>query len=174
VNARLSATLAVLLTIGFLAGCGNSSSSEQTSTAAGGQAAAGAAKPVDGCSLVTAAELSKAAGVTYAKIESADGGTLCNVDAASPTDSFAFHLTKEDGGSTTWEGQVATVKQDDGSATTVSGIGDHAVQGGVKEFAADAKGYIVVVLNADVNNPPTAQSFTRSKAIARLLTGKLR
>jgi hypothetical protein len=48
VNARLSATLAVLLTTGFLAGCGSSGSSGQTSTAAGDQAAAGAAKPVHG------------------------------------------------------------------------------------------------------------------------------
>jgi hypothetical protein len=77
------------------------------------------------------------------------------------------------GVATTWASEVATIKEDDGSETSVSGIGDQAAQGAVKEFAAEAKGYIVVVVNADVNNPPTASSFTRTKVIAKLLVGKV-
>ena len=73
----------------------------------------------------------------------------------------------------TWDAQVATIKRDDGSVTSVSGIGDRAAQGAVKEFAAEAKGYIVVVINADFNNPPTAKTFARSKKIAQLLISKL-
>jgi len=54
------------------------------------------------------------------------------------------------------------IERDDGSETSVSGIGDRAVQGAVKEFGAEAKGYIVLVTNADFNNPATASTFARS------------
>jgi hypothetical protein len=57
--------------------------------------------------------------------------------------------------------------------TSVSGIGDRAAQRGVKEFAAESGGYIVEVTNADVNNPATASSFTRTKKIAQPLISKL-
>ena len=46
-------------------------------------------------------------------------------------------------------------------------------RGAVKEFAAEAKGYIVLVTNADFNNPSTASTFTRSKKVAQLLISKL-
>jgi hypothetical protein len=45
-------------------------------------------------------------------------------------------------------------REDDGSATSVSGLGDQSVEGVIKEFAAESDGYIVVVVNADVDNPP--------------------
>jgi hypothetical protein len=41
------------------------------------------------------------------------------------------------------------------------------------EFAAEAKGYIVLVTNADFNNPPTARTFGRRKKIAQPLISKL-
>jgi hypothetical protein len=45
-------------------------------------------------------------------------------------------------------------------------------QGGVKEFAAEADGSIVVVVNADVN-VATSSTFTRTKKIEKLLISKL-
>jgi hypothetical protein len=95
------------------------------------------------------------------------------VTGASATDSFFYVVEKEGGPLNTWSGEVATIKQDDGSVTSVSGIGDRAAPGGVKEFAAESGGYIVEVTNADVNNPATASSFTRTKKIAQLLISKL-
>ncbi len=92
---------------------------------------------------------------------------------ANVTDSFFFIIDKEGAPPNTWDAQVAIVKRDDGSDTSVSGIGDRAVQGAVKEFAVEAKGYIVLVTNADFNNPATASTFARSKTISQLLISKL-
>jgi hypothetical protein len=136
---------------------------------AGGQTSGTA---VDGCTLVTAQQLSQAAGVTYTKLVDSGIGTICNVTGASPADSFYYHVDKEDGAMTTWAAEVATIKEDDDSETSVPGLGDQAAQG-FKEFAAESKGRIVVVVNADVNNPPTASSFTRTKKIEKLLISKL-
>ncbi len=183
-NVRTSASaaaLAALVVAGTVTACGSNDSSGTTSAPAGARAAAagatdaaaGAAKAVNGCALVTAADLSKAVGVTYSKIDSVNGGSLCNVTAAAETNSFAFHVDREDGSLTTWTGEVATIKADDGSSTPVSGIGDQAAQGAIKEFAAESRGYIVVVINGDVNNQATAKDFTHSKSIARLLVSKL-
>ena len=176
---RTAALAAAGLTFLALAGCSGGSSATSASAqspAAGTPAAAAAgassAAPADGCTLVTTAELSQAVGVHYTVIQNG-GGSLCNVTGAQPTDSFTFIVNKEGAPLNTWTGQVATIKQDDGSVTSVPGIGDRAVQGGVKEFAAEAKGYIVVVINADVNNPATASSFARTKVIERLLISKL-
>ena len=128
---------------------------------------------VDGCKLVTAQELSQAVGVQYTAIQASDFDSFCNVTGAQVTDSFFFIVDKEGAPPNTWAAQVATIKRDDGSETAVSGVGDRAVQGAVKEFAAEAKGYIVLVTNADFNNPPTARTFARSKKIAQLLISKL-
>ena len=78
------------------------------------------------------------------------------------TDGFFYEVDKEDATITTWSSELAVLKQDDGSYTSVSGIGDRAAQGAIKEFAAEADGYIVVVVNADVN-VATASTFTRTK-----------
>jgi hypothetical protein len=43
----------------------------------------------------------------------------------------------------------------------------------VKVFAAEAKGFIIGVDVADVNNEATASDFTRSKKIAQALIGRL-
>jgi len=140
--------------------------------AAGAPAAAGqtSGKPLNGCTLVTPQELSQAVGVKYTAISGA--GTLCNVTGASDTSSFSYAVNKEGGPLNTWSGTVATIKADDGSVTSVSGIGDRAAQGGAKEFAAESGGYIVVVINADFN-VATASTFTRTKKIEKLLLSKL-
>jgi hypothetical protein len=172
----------VLATAGlFLLALTACSSGSAAKPAAGGDGAAAAAtvsspagagsSPVDGCTLVTAPELSQATGVKYTAVANSGTGTICNVTGASPADSFYFHVDKEDGAMTTWKSEVATVKEDDGSETSVSGIGDQAVQGAVKEFAAESGGYIVVVVSA--NNPATASSFTRTRKIEQLLISKL-
>jgi hypothetical protein len=147
-------------------GAGTPAASSAPVAATGSSAVAG-----DGCDLVTPQELSQAAGAKYTAIT--DGMGLCNVTAASLTDAFYFHVDKEDGTITTWADEIATIKEDDGSFTSVPGLGDRAAQGAVKEFAVETKGYIIVVVNADVNNPPTAQSFTRTKKIEQLLVSKV-
>ena len=174
---RIAGTAAGLSLLA-LAACAHSaatSAASAASPAASGPAATGQspAKPVDGCALVTAAELSQAAGVRYTAISNSGTGTICNVTGASETDSFYYHVDREDGTLTTWNNEVGTIKEDDGSVTGVAGIGDRAAQGAVKEFAAETGGYIVVVVNADVNNPPTSSSFTRTKLIEKLLVSKL-
>lgn len=156
---------------------GNTPPGGGAGTAAAGAAAAAAGqspgKTVDGCTLVTAQQLSQAVGVRYTAIQGSGIGSICNVTGASAADSFYYHVDKEDGSLNTWSGELAIIKEDDGSYTSVSGIGDRAAQGAVKEFAAESGGYIVVVVNADVNNPPTESSFTRTRKIEKLLTGKL-
>ncbi len=122
----------------------------------------------DGCTLITAAELSQAAGVHYTDIQ--DGGTFCNVSAASVTDGFSYLVEKEGPPLHTWAQEIAGIKRDDGSETSVSGVGDRAIEGAVKEFAAESNGYIVFVLNDDVYNPTTS---ARTKKIAQLLVSKL-
>ena len=173
---RLRHLALTALALVLLTGCGTSSSgatktpSDAKESQGSGSASATNAKAADGCRLVSAAELSEAVGVTYTKIES--NGGLCTVTAATQAESFVFHVDKE-GGAITWNVQVATIKQDDGSFTSVSGVGDRAVQGAIKEFAAESKGYIVVVDNADVNSPSTYKDFTRSKKVAQALIAKL-
>jgi hypothetical protein len=138
-----------------------------TGLAAGGSDAVSG----DGCDLVTVQQLSQATGAQYSAIK--DNGGLCNVTAANLADAFYFHVDKEDGTMTTWASELATIKEDDGTVTSVPGLGDRAAQGAIKEFAAETGGYIIVVANADVNNPPTAASFTRSKKIEQLLVSKV-
>jgi hypothetical protein len=130
-------------------------------------------KTVNGCTLVTAQQLSAAVGVKYTAIHYSGIGSICNVTGANATDSFFYQVDKEDGSITTWSSELATIKEDDGSFISVSGIGDRAAQGAVKEFAAESDGYIVVVVNADVNNPSTASTFTRTKEIEKLLVSKI-
>lgn len=177
---RLPRMLAVAgLSLVLLTACGSSSGDTKAPPDADGagqassSAATSDAAAVDGCTLVSAAELSDAVGVTYTTIDSVNGGSLCNITGASPKDSFSYHIDKEDGTVITWDDEAATIERDDGTSTAVSGIGDRAVQGAIKEFAAESKGYIVVVLDADVNNPPTADDFTRSKKIALTLISRL-
>src|SRR6202012_4547035 len=112
-------------------------SATQSGSASGAPQDAGQAAAVsgDGCTLVTPAELSAAVGVTYRAI--ADSNGICNVTGASPADSFYFHLDHEDGTLTTWKSEVAVIKEDDGSVTSVPGLGDQAAQGAIKEFAAE-------------------------------------
>lgn len=130
------------------------------------------AKQVNDCTLVTAAQLSAAVGVKYTSVQASGTGTICNVTGVNVTDGFFYEVDKEDGTITTWSSELAVLKQDDGSYTSVSGIGDRAAQGAIKEFAAEADGYIVVVVNADVN-VATASTFTRTKKIEKLLISKL-
>jgi hypothetical protein len=130
-------------------------------------------KAIDGCALVTAQQLSASVGVKYTAIQDSGTGSICNVTGASITDSFYYHVDKEDSSLNTWSGKLAVIKEDDGSFTSVSGIGDRAAQGAIKEFAAESGGYIIVVVNADVNNPPTASSFARTKKIEKLLISKI-
>jgi hypothetical protein len=146
-----------------------------TSAASGASAVTGqsSGKAVNGCTLVTAQQLSAAVGVTYTAIQYSGTGSICNVTAASITDAFYYHVDKEDGSLNTWNGELATIKEDDGSFASVSGIGARAAQGAIKEFAAESAGYIIVVVNADVNNPPTASSFARTKKIEKLLVSKI-
>jgi hypothetical protein len=175
-NPRRLATrvAAVGVTAFTLTSCSSSSHpAASPATGAAGAAASSSGKPVNGCKLVTAQELSQAVGVKYTAIQSSDFGAFCNVTGAQVTDSFFFIVDKEGAPPNTWDAQVAIIKRDDGSETSVSGVGDRAVQGAVKEFGAEAKGYIVLVTNADFNNPPTASTFTRSKKIAQLLISKL-
>jgi hypothetical protein len=186
-NRYLFAGPAVAAAVGlFLLAASACSSGSADSTPPGsggaGTAAASAAaavpgqspgKTVDGCTLVTAQQLSQAAGVKYTAIQDSGSGSICNVTGASATDSFYYHVDKEDGSLNTWSGELAIIKEDDGSYTSVSGIGDRAAQGAVKEFAAESGGYIVVVVNADVNNPPTESSFARTRKIGKLLISKL-
>ena len=164
---RLAARVAAVGIAAFtLSSCSSSLHPAATLTTSGTSA-----KAVDGCTLITAAELSQAVGVHYTGIQDS-GGTLCNVAATSPTDAFSYSVQKE-GPSNTWAQEIAGIKRDDGSESSVPGIGDRAVQGAVKEFAAESHGYIVFVFNADANNPATSSTFARTKKIAQLLISKL-
>ena len=165
---RLAACVAAAGVTAFTLSSCSSSAHPAASPTTGGTSA----KVVDSCTLITPAELSQAVGVKYTAIQGS-GDSFCNVTGAQVTDSFFFIVDKEGAPPNTWDAQVAIIKRDDGSETSVSGVGDRAVQGAVKEFAAEAKGYIVLVTNADFNNPPTASTFTRSKKIAQLLISKL-
>ena len=174
---RLAAHVAVIgVTALTLSSCnGSSHPAGSSGVAAGSTSATTSGASVIGagsCALVTAAELSRAVGVRYTAIQGSDG-SFCNVTGANVTDSFFFIIDKEGAPPNTWNAQVAIIKRDDGSETSVSGIGDRAVQGAVKEFATEAKGYIVLVTNADFNNPATASTFARSKTISQLLISKL-
>ncbi len=159
-----------------LAACssGSASPTSPTNGGAGASAASGqsSGKTVDDCTLITAQQLSQAVGVKYTAIQNSGIGTICNVTGVSATDSFYYHVDREDAFNT-WSGELATIKQDDGSYASVSGIGDRAAQGAIKEFAAESGGYIIVVVNADVNNPATASSFARTKKIEKLLVTKV-
>jgi hypothetical protein len=110
-------------------------------------------KTVNGCTLVTAKQLSQAVGVKYTAIQYTGTGSICNVTGASATDSFFYQVDKEDGTITTWSSEVAVIKQDDGAETSVSGIGTRAAQGAIKEFAAESDGYIVVVVTSSSSTP---------------------
>jgi hypothetical protein len=165
-----------------LAACSSGSASPTSPTSGGAGTSAGSSVPaaggqssgttVDDCTLVTAQQLSQAVGVKYTAIQNSGIGTICNVTGASATDSFYYHVNKEDA-LNTWSGELATIKEDDGSFASVSGIGDRAAQGAIKEFAAESDGYIIVVVNADVNNPATESSFARTKKIEELLVSKI-
>jgi hypothetical protein len=169
--ARLVTGAAVAVTALTLSSCGSSSPPGVSSAASAAASTSG--QPADGCQLVTAKELSQAAGVQYTAIQDAGGGSFCNVTGAQVTNNFFFIVMKEGTPPDTWDAQVAIIKRDDGSETAVSGIGERAVKGAVKEFAVEAKGHIVLVTNADFNNPATASTFARSKKIAQLLISKL-
>jgi hypothetical protein len=174
---RLAAHVAIVgLTALTLSSCSGSSHPAGSSGGAAGSTSAttsgASATEASSCTLVTAAELTQAVGVRYTAVQGSDG-SFCNVTGANVTDSFFFIIDKEGAPPNTWDAQVAIVKRDDGSDTSVSGIGDRAVQGAVKEFAVEAKGYIVLVTNADFNNPATASTFARSKTISQLLISKL-
>lgn len=165
---RLAARIAVVGVIAFaLNSCSSSSHPAASPTTSGTSA-----KAFDSCTLVTPAELSHAVGVQYTAIQGS-GDSFCNVTGAQVIDNFFFIVDKEGAPPNTWAAWVATIKRDDGSETSVSGIGDRAVKGAVKEFGAEAKGYIVLVTNADFNNPATSSTFARSKKIAQLLISKL-
>lgn len=183
---RLAACLAVLgATALTLSSCSDSSQPAASSTSSqagaatvpsgsgstGPSTSATSAQLADVCALVTPAEVSQAVGVQYTAIQGSDG--FCNVTGANVPDSFFYIVDKEGEPPNTWDAQLAIIKRDDGSETSVSGVGDRAAHGAVKEFAAEAKGYIVLVTNADFNNPATASTFTRSKTIAQLLISKL-
>lgn len=151
------------------AGNGAAPGAGVTSRVSGGASA----KTVDGCTLVTPAMLSQAVGAHYTAIRDASGGSICSVTGTGPYDSFDYIVGKEGPPLNTWAEQIATIKQDDGSAKSVSGIGDRAIQGAVKEFAVESRGYIVVVIGADFGNPATSKTFARTKKIERLLISKL-
>jgi hypothetical protein len=179
---RIAVSAAGLALVVLTACSSGSASSTPPGSGEGGTSAANgvstttgqsSGKTVDGCTLVTAQQLSAAVGVKYTAIQYSGSGTICNVTGASPTDSFYYHVDKEGGPITTWSSELATIKEDDGSFTSVSGIGDRAAQGAVKEFAAESGGYIIVVVNADVNNPATASSFTRTKKIEKMLISRI-
>jgi hypothetical protein len=118
--------------------------------------------------MVTVAELSQAVGVQYTAITGS--GTLCGVKGPGPA-GFDFTVEKESPVNS-WSEQVATIKGDDGQALSEPGIGDKAVWGG-KEFAAEADGYIVGVIDADFPSTPQGSGFTRTAKIAKLLISKL-
>jgi hypothetical protein len=151
---------------------GSSPTSASGSASAAGVAAAASggssSKTVDGCTLVTAAELSQAVGVQYTAITAA--GNLCSVMGPGSA-SFDYTVQKESPANT-WSLQVATIKGDDGQALSEPGIGDKAVWGG-KEFAAEADGYIVGVIGADFPSTPQGSGFVRTGKIAKLLISKL-
>jgi Protein of unknown function (DUF3558) len=169
------------LSLVALAACSNGSASPTspangagTSASNGVPAVSGqtSGKTVNGCALVTAQQLTQAVGVKYTAVQYSGTGTICNVTGVSVTDSFFYTVNKEDA-LNTWTGELATIKQDDGSYASVSGIGDRAAQGAIKEFAAESDGYIIVVVNADVNNAATESSFARTKKIEELLISKI-
>jgi hypothetical protein len=124
---------------------------------------------VDACTLVTAAELSQAVGVTYTAI-TAPGGSLCSV--SGPGSASFDYTVQAESPANSWSEQVATIKGDDGQALSEPGIGDKAVWGG-KEFAAEAVGYIVGVIGADFPSTPQGSGFVRTGKIAKLLISKL-
>jgi hypothetical protein len=134
-------------------------------SAATGQASS---TTVNACTLVTAAELSQAVGVQYTAISGSGG--LCAVMGPGAA-SFDYTVQKESP-TNTWSQQVATIKEDDGQASSEPGIGDQAVWGG-KEFAAQADGYIVGVIGADFPSTPQGGGFTRTAEITKLLISKL-
>jgi hypothetical protein len=171
---RLAAGTVALAGLLPLAACGGSSKSAAGSadTSSNGDVS-GTSATFNACKAVTAAELSQATGVSYTAVTDPGGGTLCSVTAADGMRSFVFHVDKEDGTINTWDAQVQTIKQDDSSYVPVSGIGDKAVQGAIKEFAAEDKGYIVGIDNADLNDPATDKTFDHSKKVALLLISKL-
>lgn len=164
-----------------LAACSNGSASPTspangagTSASNGAPAVSGqtSGKTANGCTLVTAQQLTRVVGVNYTAVQYSGSGTLCNVTGVSATDSFFYIVDKEDA-LNTWSGELAIIKKDDGSYTSVPGIGDRAAQGAIKEFAAESDGYIITVVNADVNNPATETSFARTREIEKLLISKL-
>jgi hypothetical protein len=148
------------------AGSDPSAAAGTTSAAAGGSAGS----TVDGCTLVTVAQLNQAVGVTYTALTSPGGGTLCGVKGPGAA-SFDYTVQKESA-INTWSEQVATIKGDDGQAVSTPGIGDRAVWGG-KEFAAEADGYIVGVIGADFPSTPQGSGYVRTEKIAKLLISKL-
>lgn len=142
-------------------------------TPAHGSVADSSSKKVDPCSLVTAAELSSAAGTTYTGITPDTVTRFCAVTGSSKNDSFSFSVQKEDSALNSWTSTLSTIQQDDGSYKSVSGIGDKAVEGAVKEFAAESNGHIVTIVAADLGNDSSNGSMPRSEKIAKLLIGKL-
>jgi hypothetical protein len=147
------------------AGTSSAAAAATASAASGGSAA----KAVDPCTLVTAAELSQAVGVQYTAI-TAPGGSLCSV--SGPGSASFDYTVEQESAINTWSEQVATIKGDDGQALSEPGIGDKAVWGG-KEFAAEADGYIVGVIGADFPSTPQGTGFVRTGKIAKLLISKL-
>ena len=180
-HSRSAALLAAsaILAMG-LAGCGSTSSAtggDDNTSAAGSQPSVGTAggsgatadgASTVGCSIVTPAELSQAAGVTYTAI---DTGSHCGVTGASQADSFTFTIGSASDPSNPWDNVVKFTKDNDGSAPPISGVGDKAV-GNAQEFAAQAHGYVVWInWGGGIDHPK--DGLARNKAIASLIIGKL-
>jgi hypothetical protein len=142
-----------------------SASDSGAAAGASAHAAAGGASATGGCTL-TGAQVSSAMGDTYGDPQNFNG--ICSY--LSSTNSLSIHVMDATG-INTFDGTLATIKQDQGTdtTTTIAGLGDKAAGSGL-EIAVQSGGKVIDIRNAD--ETPEG-GWPKSVALAKLVIAGL-
>jgi hypothetical protein len=147
-------------------GGGSSPAAGQATAVAAGTTAAA----IHACSLLSAAQASAAVGVTYTSATEASAGQQCSY-ATTTAPIPMFIIVSPGAGTAAWTGELATLREDAGSAPiTLSGAGDRAAGCGT-EIAVQSGGYIIDVHGGDPLG--TGHAFPKSIAVAKVIIAAL-
>jgi hypothetical protein len=159
-----------------VAACGGGSAGGSSATATGGApsqptaAATAAASAVHACALLTAAQASSIVGVHYSSATEASAGSMCSY-ATTTAPIPLFIIISPGSGATAWQDQLATLKEDSGSALVpLAGVGDRA-EGSGTEIGVQDGNYIIDVHGGDPLG--TGSAFPKSIALAKAIIAGL-
>jgi hypothetical protein len=133
-------------------------------------AAAAAASTIHACALLTSAQASAIVGVHYTSATEASAGSMCSY-ATTTAPIPLFIIISAGAGAAAWQEQLATLKEDSGSALiTLPGVGDRAEGSGTEIGVQDGK-YIIDVHGGDPLG--TGSAFPKSIALAKAIIAGL-